>query len=177
MMTVLDQIEAAIPALRRYAHALVRDRARADDLVQDCLERAVAKRHLWRGDGPLQAWLYRILLNRHRDLIRAAGPPGHLVAVQDLAAEPAHSGGQEAHLALAEVHAAMGRLPPDQRAALLIVALEGRSFDEAASILDIPKGTLMSRIARARATLRVLTGRTEGSTGPHPANGQNQAKT
>jgi RNA polymerase sigma-70 factor, ECF subfamily len=159
-MTVLDQIEAAIPALRRYAHALVRDRARADDLVQDCLERAVAKRQMWRGDGPVQAWLFRIMLNRHRDLLRAAGPAGHLVAVQDLASEPAQSGGQEAHLALAEVHAAMGRLPVDQRAALLIVALEGRTFEEAASILAIPKGTLMSRLARARSTLRVLTGRT-----------------
>ena len=81
------------------------------------------------------------------------------MAVQDLPAEPAHPGGQEAHLALAEVHAAMGRLPADQRSALLLVALEGCSFDEAAHLLAIPKGTLMSRIARARATLRILTGR------------------
>lgn len=177
-MTVLDQIEAAVPALRRYAHALVRDRARADDLVQDCLERAVAKRHMWRGDGPVQAWLFRIMVNRHRDLIRAAPPPGHLVAVHDLAAEPGQAGGQEAHLDLAEVHAAIGRLPTDQRAALLIVALEGRTFDEAASILGIPKGTLMSRIARARATLRVLTGRaTDDPKGTGRAEGPNRAKT
>jgi RNA polymerase sigma-70 factor, ECF subfamily len=175
-MTVLDQIEAAIPALRRYAHALVRDRARADDLVQDCLERAVAKRHMWRGDGPVQAWLFRIMMNRHRDLVRAAPRPGHLVAVQDLAFEPAQTGGQEAHLDLADVHAAMGRLPPDQRAALLMVALEGRTFDEAAESLAIPKGTLMSRIARARATLRVLTGRaTDDPDGS--ASGHSRAKT
>jgi RNA polymerase sigma-70 factor, ECF subfamily len=158
-MALLDEIEATIPALRRYAMALVRDRARADDLVQDCLERAVAKRHLWRGDGPLQAWLFRILINRHRDILRASPMTGHLVAVDDLPYEPSTPGTQDGHMALREVHAAMGRLPVDQREALLMVAIGGKSFEQAAHILDIPKGTLMSRIARARATLRVLTGR------------------
>lgn len=158
-MTFLNQVEASIPALRRYAVALVRDRERADDLVQDCLERAIAKRHQWRGDGPLQAWLLRILINRHRDLRRRAPAPGWLVAVEDLPVEPSRPGGQDSHLALREVHDAMGRLPPDQREALLVVALDGLSFEEAATILDIPKGTLMSRLARARATLRILTER------------------
>ncbi len=158
-MTLLDEIEAAIPALRRYAHAVLRDRDRADDLVQDCLERAVAKRHQWQGDGPVQAWLFRILINRHRDLQRSAPSPGHLVAVDDLPDQPSQTGGQEAHLALREVQAAIMRLPMDQREALLMVALEGKSIDQAAGILDIPKGTLMSRIGRARATLRLLTGR------------------
>ena len=172
-MSVLDEIEASIPALRRYAHALVRDRDRADDLVQDCLERAVAKRHSWRGDGPLQAWLFRILINRHRDLQRRAPAPGHLVAVEDLAAKPSQAGAQDAQLALREVHDAMARLPSDQREALLMVALEGKSFDQAAVILDIPKGTLMSRLARARATLRSLTGRSADPTGPSRASGHN----
>ncbi len=158
-MTVLQQIEASIPALRRYAHALVRDRDRADDLVQDCLERAVANCHAWRGDGPLQAWLFRILINRHRDLLRNSPAPGHLVAVEDLETEPSQPGSQDSHLALREVHDAMARLPSDQREALLIVALEGKSFNQAADILSIPKGTLMSRLARARSTLRILTGR------------------
>ena len=168
-MTVLDDIEASIPALRRFARALMRDRDRADDLVQDCLERAVAKRHLWRGDGPVQAWLFRILLNRYRDLYRRSPDHVHLVAIGDLTVEPAQPGGQESALALREVRDAIARLPLDQREALLIVALEGRSFDEAASLLDIPKGTLMSRLARGRATLRLLTGRmtgTKGATGP-----------
>ena len=159
MSLFLDQIEAAIPALRRYAIALLRDRENADDLVQDCLERAVAQGASWRGDGPVQAWLFRILLNRHRDLIRRAPARGVLVAVTDLSAEPSAPGGQDGHLALREVHEAMGRLPLDQRAALLLVAVEGKSFDEAAELLGIPKGTLMSRLARARATLRQLTGR------------------
>ncbi|MGL5012382.1 MAG: sigma-70 family RNA polymerase sigma factor [Paracoccaceae bacterium] len=158
-MTILDDIEAAIPALRRYAMALVRDRSRADDLVQDCLERAVAKRHLWRGDGPVQAWLFTILINRHRDVLRATPLPGHLIAVDDLVHEPAITGAQDGHMALREVHTAMGRLPVEQREALLMVAIGGKTFQEACTILDIPKGTLMSRIARARATLRALTGR------------------
>lgn len=159
-MHVLEDIEASIPALRRFARALVRDRERADDLVQDTLERAVAKRHLWRGDGPLQAWLLRIMINRHRDLHRQTPSPGHLVAIDELPFEPAHRGNQEASLALHEVQDAIARLPMDQREALMAVVLEGKTFEQAAELLDIPKGTLMSRLARARATLRILTGRT-----------------
>jgi RNA polymerase sigma-70 factor, ECF subfamily len=111
------------------------------------------------GAAPLQAWLFRILVNRHRDLLRSVPATGHLIPVEDLPHEPATIGNQEQHLALREVSAAMHRLPPDQREALLMVAIGGKTFDQAADILDIPKGTLMSRIARARATLRTLTGR------------------
>jgi RNA polymerase sigma-70 factor, ECF subfamily len=157
-MTVLDEIESCIPALRRYAHALLRDREGAEDLVQDCLESALARRHHWRGDGPLRAWLFRILLNRFRDDRRSAAVRLHLVAL-DTTVEPMAPGGQDARLALREVHDAMGRLPFDQRAALLLVALEGMSLATAASVLEIPEGTLASRLARARASLRALTGR------------------
>lgn len=164
-MPVLDEIEAEIPALRRYARALLRDADAADDLVQDCLERAVARRRDWRGEGPLRAWLFRILLNRLRDLQRRAPRPGHLVPVEDLYPEPGQPAAQEDHMALSEVRAAMARLPEDQRRALLLVALEGFSFDEAALALEIPKGTLMSRLARARETLREMTGRTSKTKG------------
>lgn len=158
-MAVLTQIEAAIPALRRYAQGLLHNRDAADDLVQDCLERAVAHRAEWRGDGTLQAWLFRILLNCHRDQLRRRPDAGHLVSVEDMSAEPARPGGQEAHMALSEVERALQRLPVDQRAALLLVALEGMSIREAARVLDLPEGTLMSRIARARDGLRAMTGR------------------
>lgn len=160
-MTVLDEIEAAIPALRRYAYALARDSADADDLVQDCLERALARRALWRGEGPVRAWLYRILLNRFRDGRRVAARV-HLVPVEGILALTPPDG-QETHLALREVHEAMGRLPDDQRAALLLVALEGMSLAEAARTLGIPEGTLASRIGRARAALRQMTGHSGGS--------------
>lgn len=173
-MTVLDDIEASIPALRRFARALMRDRERADDLVQDSLERAVAKRHLWRGDGPVQAWLFRIMINRYRDLQRQTPGPGHLIAIEDLASEPAQRGSQETSLALYEVQEAIARLPVDQREALLTVVLGGKSFDQAAGLLDIPKGTLMSRLARARATLRILTGR---AAGPAQTKGQSKVRT
>jgi len=156
-MTVLDEIEAAIPALRRYAHALVRDRDAADDLVQDCLERAVARLPYWRGDGPVRAWLFRILLNRFRDT-RRAGARAQLVPI-DRVDLPARPGSQAAHLELGEVHAAMGRLPDDQRAALLLVAVEGMTLAEAAAAMDVPEGTLASRLGRARAALRAMTGR------------------
>lgn len=163
-MNVLDEIEASIPALRRYARGLTRDREAADDLVQDCLERAVAKRHLWRRDAPVLHWLYRIMTNRYRDDRRRAAP--QLVAIDTLADPPSQPGGQEARLDLREVQAALLRLPLDQRQALLMVSVEGLSFDEAAKALGIPKGTLMSRLARARAQLRQLTGRERQGQGP-----------
>jgi len=158
-MNTLDEIEAQIPALRRYAHALMRDAEAGDDLVQDCLERAVAGHRARRPDGSLRAWLFSILINRHRDLMRRAPRPGHLVAVDDLAVEPSRPPGQEDHMALRETEAAISRLPDDQRRALLLVVLEGASFNEAAAALDIPLGTLMSRLARAREALRGMTGR------------------
>lgn len=167
-MTDLDKIEAQIPALRRYAHALMRDSEAGDDLVQDCLERAVAKLHQRRPDGALRAWLFRILINRHRDLVRRTRGSGHLVAVDDLPKELSRPANQEAHMALRETEAAIARLPEDQRRALLLVALEGATFDEAARILDIPRGTLMSRLARARASLRTLTGRGTTTTAATP---------
>lgn len=160
-MTVLDEIEAAIPALRRYAQALLRDRAAADDLVQDCLERALARRAGWRGEGSVRAWMFRILVNLHRDGLRHRPPGVQLSVVADGMAELARPGAQEGHMALREVQAAIARLPDDQRQALLLVALEGMSLAEAAGVLGLAEGTLASRLGRARATLRAATGRTE----------------
>ncbi|WP_095588301.1 sigma-70 family RNA polymerase sigma factor [Actibacterium ureilyticum] len=166
-MAVLDEIEQLIPDLRRYAYALMRDREAGDDLVQDCLERAVAKHGARRPDAPLRAWVFRILINRHRDLMRRAPRAGHLVPVDSLSVEPARPAAQDAHMALRETEAAIARLPEDQRRALLLVALEGATFEEAAAALEIPKGTLMSRLARARAALRTMTGR-DGPKAPAP---------
>ncbi|WP_353474558.1 sigma-70 family RNA polymerase sigma factor [Salipiger sp. H15] len=162
-MTLLDEIETAIPALRRYAHALVRDRDGAEDLVQDCLERAVARRQFWRGEGEVRAWLFRILLNRFRDGVRSTRGRAQLVPLETVP-DPAQPAPQEAQMALREVHAAMARLPEEQRAALLLVAVEGMSLAEAARVLSVPEGTVASRIARARAALRSMTGRPAGRT-------------
>lgn len=165
-MTVLDEIEAAIPALRRYAQALLRDRAAADDLVQDCLERALARRAGWRGEGSVQAWMFRILVNLHHDSLRHRPRGVHLSVVTDGMAELAHPGAQEGHMALREVQAAIARLPDDQRQALLLVALEGMSLAEAAGVLGLAEGTLASRLGRARANLRAATGRNDAWAAP-----------
>jgi RNA polymerase sigma-70 factor, ECF subfamily len=156
-MPFLDEIEAAIPSLRAFARALLRDREAADDLVQDTLAAALERQGQWRGDGALRGWLCRILLNRFRDGLRRRRPV--TLAVVPEVVDTASGRRVEGRLALAEVHAAMGQLPEDQRAALLLVALEGMSFAEAAQALGCAEGTLASRLGRARATLRQVTGR------------------
>ena len=157
MDAFLDQVEAAVPALRRYARALTRDVDRADDLVQDCLERAISRRALFRPRGTVRAWLFTILVNLHRNALRSGGRRGEAVPVE-LAAELTAPAAQPGHLALAEVARAIDTLPPEQKEALLLIALEGLAYQEAAAILGIPLGTLMSRLGRARAALRTLTG-------------------
>lgn len=155
-MSVLDDIEAVIPRLRRSARALTRDAASADDLVQASLERALARRHRWRGDGPVAGWLWKIMLTTHRDRLRRRAT--HLVVVGDLPTEPApgNAAGERVHLG--EVEAAMARLPADQRQVLVLVALEGMSLADAAAVLGVPEGTLVSRLGRARASLQAMTG-------------------
>ncbi len=159
-MDFLDEIEQSVPALRRYARALTRNADRADDLVQDCLERAIRKRGLFRPTGPLQAWLFRILINLWRNDLRFERRRGEHVPIDSIA-EPSVAPAQPGRIALAEMSRAIDRLPDDQREALLLVVLQGMSYEEAARTLGIPPGTLMSRIGRARAALRTLTGNTE----------------
>lgn len=157
MSDFLDQVEACVPALRRYARALTRNADLADDLVQDCLERAISRRGLFRPNGAIRAWLYTILLNLHRNGLRAARRHGETVDL-DSVPEPSTPASQPGHLALAEMARAIDTLPLEQKEALLLVALEGLAYQEAADILAVPLGTLMSRLARARASLRVATG-------------------
>ena len=157
MVDFLDELEANVPALRRYARALTRNIDHADDLVQDCLERALSRRGLFRPAGPMRPWLFTMLTNLHRNAKRSERRRGDMVDVDDLPGRgmPAP---QPGHLALVELDRAIGALPLDQKEALLLVTLEGLAYADAASILDIPIGTLMSRLGRARASLRQLTG-------------------
>ena len=157
-MDFLDEIKATVPALRRYARALTRNADRADDLVQDCLERAIRKRSLFAPTGPLQAWLFRILINLWRNDLRFERRRGDHVPIDSLVSEPAVAAPQPGRIALAEMSRAIDRLPDDQREALLLVVIDGASYQEAAGILGIPTGTLMSRLGRARAALRTMTG-------------------
>lgn len=153
----LDQLEACVPALRRYARALTRNADLADDLVQDCLERAISRRGLFRPSGPVRAWLFTILLNLYRNARRSSRRRGETVDI-DTVPEPSTPAPQPGHIALAEMARAIDTLPPEQKEALLLVALEGLPYAEAAGVLKVPLGTLMSRLGRARATLRVITG-------------------
>lgn len=163
-MPVLDEIEAVIPSLRAYARALMRDRDAADDLVQDTLEIAVTRAGQWRGEGALRSWLFRILLNRFRDGLRRKVRTAPVIVLASAPRdEPVVPPQAEVRLQLAEVHAAIGRLPDDQRAALLLIAIEGMSLADAASALGLAEGTLASRLARARAALRQMTGREDPS--------------
>jgi RNA polymerase sigma-70 factor (ECF subfamily) len=157
----LDEISGSVPALRRYARALTRNADRADDLVQDCLERAIRKRRLWAPTGPLQGWLFKILLNLHRNDARKQRRRGDHVPLDNLVVEPSIPAPQPGRIALGEMSRAIDTLPADQREALLLVVIEGASYEEAAAILGIPAGTLMSRLSRARAALRTLTGVSE----------------
>lgn len=157
MGDILDEIAECVPALRRYARALTHDRDSADDLVQDCLERAIRKRRLWRPIGPIRPWLFRILLNLYRNDLRRLRRTPVAVPVDELADNLATAGTQFERAALAETARAMERLPAEQREALLLVAVEGLGYAEAAGVLEVPIGTLMSRLGRARAALRQLT--------------------
>lgn len=158
MQDFLTEIEGYVPALRRYARALTRDADHADDLVQDCIERAIRKRRLWSPTGPLRAWLFRMLLNLYRNELRATRRKGAEVPLEALTVEPATPAPQLGRIALAEIARAVERLPLEQREALLLVVLEGMSYQEAAGIIGIPAGTLMSRLGRARAALKTMTG-------------------
>ncbi len=142
-----------IPRLRRYARALVGDRAGADDLVQDTLERAWAKLHLYRRGTDLRAWLFTVMHNVHVNRVRATRTTDVL---QEEMPELAQNGAQGDALLLRDLDRAIAQLPADQRAVLLLVTLEEMSYDEVARTLGIPIGTVMSRLSRAREKLRTL---------------------
>jgi len=152
-MSDAPSLVALIPRLRRYARALVGDRAAADDLVQDTLERAWAKLHLFRQGTDLRAWLFTVMHNVHVNQVRAARPTD---ALEDDMPELAQRAVQGDALVVRDLERALAALPAAQRAVVLLVALEDLSYEETASVLGIPIGTVMSRLARAREKLRVL---------------------
>jgi len=140
--------------LRRYARALLRDRSEADDLVQDSVTRALSRVHCYRPGTNLRAWLFTIMHNVHVNQVRqkVARPDG--VAVEEAAPRLVTPASQEDHVELRDMARVLGDLPAEQRQVLLLVALEGLKYDEVAQVLDIPIGTVMSRLSRAREALR-----------------------
>jgi RNA polymerase sigma-70 factor, ECF subfamily len=145
-----------IPSLRRYARALRGNRADADDLVQDTLERAYTKWHLWRRGSGVRPWLFAIMHGVFENQRKLARNRVQAVAPEAMP-EPVVAAAQEKAVEALHVAEAVQRLPDAQREALLLVTLEDLSYADAALVLDVPVGTVMSRIAAARARLRELT--------------------
>jgi RNA polymerase sigma-70 factor (ECF subfamily) len=146
-------ILAELPRLRRYARAMLGDRAAADDLVQDTLERAWSRSGQWRPGSDLRAWLFGIMHNLRVDQLRRAG-------IAPLSFDDEHinvptRATQADLLEVRDLDAALALLPEEQRAVLLLIALEEMSYQEVAATLGIPIGTVMSRLARGRERLRL----------------------
>ncbi|MCX7304632.1 MAG: RNA polymerase sigma factor [Hyphomicrobiales bacterium] len=150
-------ILAEIPRLRRYARALLRDRDSADDLVQDCLERALSRLDNWTSDENPRRWLFTIMHHLFVDQTRRTKRRAEVVMMplegSEAMSVPAD---QTESVASREIMDALQAISPDRRAALVIVGVEGFSYAEAATMLGIPAGTLMSRVARGREELRGL---------------------
>ena len=147
------QVVTFIPRLRRYARALVGERAAADDLVQDTLERALNKFHLWKRGTDLRAWLFTVMHNVHVNQVRGRR---ELLALDAEALELPVRATQEIALETRDLERALMRLSVEHREVLLLVALEDLSYEQAGAALGIPIGTVMSRLSRARAKLRTL---------------------
>ena len=152
-MNEADHLVELIPRLRRYARALTGDRAGADDLVQDTLERAWAKLHLYRRGTDMRAWLFTVMHNVHVNKLRANRATEEL---EDDMPELAQRAPQGDALLVRDLDRSIALLPPEQRAVLLLVTLEDMSYEEVARTLAIPMGTVMSRLSRAREKLRAM---------------------
>jgi RNA polymerase sigma-70 factor (ECF subfamily) len=144
-----EDVQAAIPALRRYARALTHGADVSDDLVQDTLVRALRSQHLFHG-GELRSWLYTILINLNRNRLRALSRRPTLMPIGDNDAP--HTTGPEA--GGRDIERALAGLVEEQRTALLLVVLEGLSYRQVAEVQGVPIGTVMSRLARARIQIK-----------------------
>jgi RNA polymerase sigma factor (sigma-70 family) len=157
-----DCLIACIPRLRRYARALVGDRAGADDLVQDTVERGWRKLSSWRRGGDMRAWLFGIMHNLYVDQRRRPAVPTDML--DEDADEPSVDAMHDRVLALRDLESALIALPSEQREILLLIALEEMTYDEVALTLKLPIGTVMSRLSRARQKLRAhMEGRSQVS--------------
>jgi RNA polymerase sigma-70 factor, ECF subfamily len=158
--SIHEQIVTLLPRLRRFARNLTRNPHDADDVVQIAVERALTRLDQWRSDARLDSWMFKIVRNAWIDELRARGRRDKVF----LAAEAGDHIGTDSiarETELLSVQSAMARLPEDQREAVSLVLVEGLPYREAAEVLDVPIGTLTSRLARGREALQALLG-TEG---------------
>lgn len=153
-MDLNAEIAACIPRLRRYARALVGDGGAADDLVQDTLERAWNKIHLWRRGAALRPWLFGIMHNLYVDQMRRRHAA--TLSLDELEFEIPVRASQDDMVDMHDLQGALSQLPVEQREVLLLVAVEQMTYKDVARTLGIPPGTVMSRLARGRERLRAL---------------------
>ena len=153
-----QQMVALLPRLRRFAYALTGSLDEGDDIVQSACERALARLHQWQPGTRLDSWMFRIIQTTWIDRLRARRVRGEESdpEVLERQATGDHGRAVEHRLLLAKTQAAMAALPEDQRAVLALVSVDGLSYKEAAAVLELPIGTVMSRLARARAKLHRL---------------------
>ena len=161
-------VEREIPRLRRYARALTRSIDRADDLVQETLLRAIAKEHLWQTGTDLRAWLFTIMHNQYVNIVRRAMRDEAAVGIDQLSSSLVATTDPTASRQLHELDRALACLREEQREVILLVGLEGMSYEAAAEILSLPVGTVRSRLSRARTRLRLALGEPESVTGDEP---------
>ena len=152
-----DEVASLLPRLRRFARALTRHREDADDLAQLAVERALRHAAQWEPGTRLDSWMFRIMKNAWIDETRARGRRDAVLLPEE-AGEHVGASPIEAHTTAMAVQQALTRLNEDQRLVVALVLVEGLSYKDAAQVLDIPIGTLTSRLARARETLQTLLG-------------------
>jgi RNA polymerase sigma-70 factor, ECF subfamily len=151
-------VEREIPRLRRYARALTRSADRADDLVQETLLRAISKSHLWQAGTDIRAWLFTIMHNHYVNMVRRAVRDEATVDIEQMSSSLVATTDPTASRQLRELEQSLARLPGEQREVILLVGLEGMSYETAAQVLSVPVGTVRSRLSRGRDALRRLMG-------------------
>lgn len=158
--TFETELSALLPRLRRFAHSLCRDAADADDLTQMCVERALRAREQWQPGSRLDSWAYRILRNIWIDTARSRSRKRQFEAAPEEAERVGYNplGDIEASLALQRAMAAMARLPDEQREVVALILIEGFGYREVAEMLDLPIGTVSSRLVRGRTALLEMLG-------------------
>lgn len=165
MSDTVEKVITQIPRLRRYARALVGD-SRADDLVQDCLARALSKLGLWRAGSDMRAWLFTIMHNVYVNECRKQCNRPQPFSLHDVTEPPQIGAEPDQALRLADLETGLRELPTEQLEVVLMVSLEGLSYQQVSRVLDIPIGTVMSRLHRGRKQLRNwLTDGTEAAPG------------
>lgn len=156
MSNIANLLAPQIRALQRYARSLTRDGSRAEDLLQDCLARALEKQHLWEPGTDLRAWLFTIMHNQHVNDVRRLVREGAVVPIEEVAGYLPERATMEATVELGDAALAMTELPHDQRQVIVLAGREGQRYEEMARVLKVPIGTVRSRLSRGRARLREL---------------------